>query len=297
MKRGKGLMLHDAINCSVSKGFTQIPNDMLHNPNISGKAKALLCLLLSNKKGWQSHAITLKKFMKEKGSALQSGLQELEELGYLLRLRYRDITTKTYQGSFWAYTDVPGKFMLEEHITTLEQYGFETIVKVKKPYPDYPDVGFPDVDYPDMENRALIIPNNNNIKRNKTTSSSSDSSLNKITPRLFEQFWELYPKKADKGKALTAWNKICQRKTIPAPTWGMIKDAIQKQKQSERWQNHNFIPMPTTWLNQSRWFDDPKEMKGSRLDANKPDKIIEYGEAWYLRANGHYYNATGERYS
>ena len=295
MERKKGLMLHDAINCSVSKGFTQIPNDMLHNPNISGKAKALLCLLLSNKKGWQSHAVTLQKFMKERESALQSGLQELEELGYLLRIRYRDIDTKTYRGSFWAYTDIPGKFMLEEHIVTLEQHGFETISKAKKPYPDFPDVDYPHVGFPDVENQGLIIPNNNKTKKNKTKISSSDSQ--KITPKMFDIFWDIYPKKVDKGKALTSWNRICHRNTPEPPLWPYIKKAIQEQKQTERWQEYSFIPNPTTWLNQSRWLDDPKEMTRRQVDANKPKKLIEYGETWYLHANGNYYNSEGERHS
>ena len=53
MERTKGAVafnLPDAINCSITKEFTQIPNDLLRNPEISGKAKSILFLLLSKRK-------------------------------------------------------------------------------------------------------------------------------------------------------------------------------------------------------------------------------------------------------
>jgi hypothetical protein len=88
------------------------------------------------------------------------------------------------------------------------------------------------------------------------------SSMNGyITPKLFETFWKLYPKKIDKGKALSSWNKICTRKNITPPLWKELRIALHHQKQSERWKDKTFIPHPTTWLNQSRWLDDPLEMK------------------------------------
>lgn len=78
---------------------------------------------------------------------------------------------------------------------------------------------------------------------------------------MFDKFWKLYPKKADKGKALTAWNKICKRSINQRPTYHQVIKAILSQKKSERWQTVEYIPMPTTWLNQARWLDDPTQMK------------------------------------
>ena len=80
-----------------------------------------------------------------------------------------------------------------------------------------------------------------------------------ITPKLFEDFWELYPKKTDKGKAKNKWEILCTKKEN-RPVWKEIRKALHDQIKSERWQNKQYIPMPTTWLNQSRWLDDPKEM-------------------------------------
>lgn len=89
---------------------------------------------------------------------------------------------------------------------------------------------------------------------------------NYITPKLFEHFWELYPKKTDKGKALTSWEKLCKKEN--RPEWAEIRTAIKLQIKTPRWQNPKFIPLPTTWLNNSRWLDDPTEMTGDY--DNKP---------------------------
>lgn len=92
---------------------------------------------------------------------------------------------------------------------------------------------------------------------------------NKITQTLFQEFWKLYPKKTDKGKALTSWNKLCNKKG--RPTWRIVRNAIIKQKRTERWQD-GFIPLPATWINQSRWLDDPEQMtRFQNKDVTKSD--------------------------
>ena len=60
----KELKLPDAINCSLTKNFTQVPNNLLRNPNITSKAKAILCLLLSNKE-ISSKNVFNKEFLNE----------------------------------------------------------------------------------------------------------------------------------------------------------------------------------------------------------------------------------------
>lgn len=82
-----------------------------------------------------------------------------------------------------------------------------------------------------------------------------------ITPRRFESFWKLYPNKGHKGAAFTKWNKMCKAKPKDRPTWKEIKLGILGQIKSEQWSEKEFIPLPTTWLNQSRWLDDPTKMK------------------------------------
>lgn len=188
MKRKKSISIPDIINQSASKEFTQIPNELLRNPDLTFKAKGLLSLLLSNKKGWHSYIATIKQMSYEGEDAIRSALKELEQAGYLIRLRYRDKKTKVQRGSFWAYTDFPGKFNFNETLKVLDKQGMEVIYQGNKKL-DYPNEENPDVDYPNEENPSLKIlndkniniKNNNNIydqengHNNKTTNSSSQS--------------------------------------------------------------------------------------------------------------------------
>jgi hypothetical protein len=116
-----------------------------------------------------------------------------------------------------------------------------------------------------------------------------------ITPKLFEDFWEIYPKKVDKGKAISKWNQICSRKEN-RPAWKEVYKAVQDQIKTERWQTKKYIPHPTTWLNQSRWLDDPKEMISIKFTNAPSDKIIRDGEEWFLQPDGKYRNTEGTLY-
>ncbi len=66
----------------------------------------------------------------------------------------------------------------------------------------------------------------------------------------FSRFWQSYPKKTGKGAALKAWNKL-------KPPLQQVLAALQWQKASKPWLE-GFIPLPTTYLNQERWNDEPE---------------------------------------
>lgn len=108
MQRSKNIP--DAINVSHLPNYTPIPNDLIRDPNISGKAKAILCLLLSNSNGWTSHVQAIEKMMKEGKDAIYSGLQELEIFGYFMRVKYRNKVSKKIIGNLWCYTNKKNNF-------------------------------------------------------------------------------------------------------------------------------------------------------------------------------------------
>ena len=260
----------DAINCSTSKNYVSIPNDLLRNPTISGKAKALMCILLANKEGWKSCIPAIKLMMKEGETAIRGAIAELEQTGYLLRIRYRDKQTKTWKGSFWAYSDQPGQFNIQANIDVLDKEGMEIYLQEK------PHRGFPHVGFPHMANPGIIILNIKKTKNKEEVSTTSHDlettpKIKTITPKLFERFWTLYPKKARKGEALTTWLRICNRQE-PAPTWTEVKKAIRAQKETDQWCK-GFIPAPSVWLNQRRWLDDPAEMKDWKNETPKPTPL------------------------
>jgi len=71
----------------------------------------------------------------------------------------------------------------------------------------------------------------------------------------FLKFWGAYPKKIGKGSAFISYQKI----KTPKPQLEIIIGAIEIQNKSKQWQDAQFIPNPSTWLNQRRWEDELKE--------------------------------------
>ena len=70
----------------------------------------------------------------------------------------------------------------------------------------------------------------------------------------FERFWKAYPRKVGKDAAQRAFDKR-------RPTAALVDDmvaAIERQCRSDAWTKDGgqFIPHPTTWLNQGRWNDE-----------------------------------------
>ncbi len=128
-------------------------------------------------------------------------------------------------------------------------------------------------------------PASEEIRKEKDNNASNPDSP--ITQSQFEEFWKLYPRKVDKGRALTVWERICRQNGRKRPTWRQVSTAIIEQKKTDRWKEKKYIPHPTTWLNNQRWLDDPEEMVSysdseslsasntTTAPSQQPEKIIE----------------------
>ena len=96
-------------------------------------------------------------------------------------------------------------------------------------------------------------------KYSSQSHSQSHSELEKEKNKTgeFDVFWNAYPKKIGKKDALKAWEKAKDK-----PALADILRSIASFKSTEQWTKDNgqFIPNPSTWLNQGRWADEP--MKG-----------------------------------
>lgn len=87
-------------------------------------------------------------------------------------------------------------------------------------------------------------------------------------PDTFLEFWQAYPRKVGKPVALKAYRKLNPSCSLHAE----MMEALEKQKASVQWQKDGgqYIPHPSTWLNQRRWEDEqpvaaqPVEMQPKR---------------------------------
>jgi hypothetical protein len=70
----------------------------------------------------------------------------------------------------------------------------------------------------------------------------------------FDRFWDSYPRKVAKGNALKSWKKL----NPPAELIEKILSHLDSMKDSDQWTSDHgqFIPHPTTYLNQQRWEGD-----------------------------------------
>ena len=72
----------------------------------------------------------------------------------------------------------------------------------------------------------------------------------------FDIWWAAYPRKTAKGAARKSFEKAIRLTTLQT-----MLAALEWQRTQEQWlkDGGQFIPMPTTYLNQERWDDQPLE--------------------------------------
>ena len=79
----------------------------------------------------------------------------------------------------------------------------------------------------------------------------------------FDQFYEAYPRHVGKKAARKAWDGAKDRPSLEA-----ILLAIAAQKKSHDWTKDGgqYIPHPSTWLNQGRWSDQPTQRQPTVME-------------------------------
>ncbi len=71
----------------------------------------------------------------------------------------------------------------------------------------------------------------------------------------FDDFWKIYPRKTDKKKAKTAWDKISPNDDLAIK---IITNVSNRLASGEWVKGSQYIPHPTTYLNGARWDDEPQ---------------------------------------
>lgn len=106
----------------------------------------------------------------------------------------------------------------------------------------------------------------------------SQTKIDDVKQQKFDEFWKVYPRKVGKLAAKKAWGRI-----KPAPgLYDKILLAVEQQKKNLQWQRDNgqYIPHPSTWLNQGRWDDEPLKV-GNAGPANFTQR--EYSDDFFDR--------------
>ena len=107
--------------------FSQVPDNIVNNPNVSAKAKGICWYMWTkrNLKNWWLYTIDITNHMKESKSAINSGLKELRKARYVALVRLYDIQKSQISKFMWLmfpkpYTEKDLKSVLgllkEKHI-------------------------------------------------------------------------------------------------------------------------------------------------------------------------------------
>ena len=225
-----------------------IPAEILLNENLSVMEKFLYAEIDSFcGRGRECYAanIHFAKIMQVSERRIQQLLVSLEEKGMIRRrVVYKEGTKEVLRRYLKAIPPTPfDTTPPEENFTTPGEENFVT--PPEESFTPPPEENFT------IDNILREHIENTPIPPEGGEARSSDTGR---TDERFEEFWKAYPRKVGKGAALKAYKRI-------KPSADLSKAmllAVEKQKRSDQWRKDNgqYIPNPSTWLNQRRWDDE-----------------------------------------
>ena len=241
----------------ISNGnFTQISNPLLERLaelQLSGAGFRLILFIIRNsygyKRKWTRHESVRKigRDIKMTSSSVGLAIQVLIENGILEKNGKGELCLNK---SGIASVRETGHLRASEK---LDKSVRETGQSVRETGQSVRETGHP-----------LII-RKENLKEN--------SKERETYPEAFILFWKAYPRKTGKDKALESWKK-------KSPPLADCLTALEWQRNQSQWvkDSGQFIPHPTTWINQGRWNDEPIKASAGSSSAPIPGKYDGIGE-------------------
>jgi len=222
-----------------TKNFTVVPNEFLHSRTLSFKSKGILTYLLSLPADWELHVSHLATISTDGRDSVYNGIQELVESKYI----WKRPRSGTEPGG-WEYFvyDAP---------------------ELDCPFGESPNTENPDTENPES-GKSVTTKYYNSKERTKEEQNIEEQS----TDVEFETFYSSYPRKVAKPQARKAWNK---NKCVLSE----VLPSLEQHKKN--WKDPQFIPHPSTWLNQRRWEDEqPIVKQESSVFAKQENRFVQY---------------------
>lgn len=205
--------------------FAIIPNSAIRNPEISTGAFRLLAYLMSHKDGYELTYEQIERQTTLGRWAINQAAENLTALGYLEVRRPKGADGR-FGPKHWVIMD-PDSEPVEPYLST---------------------VGNSTVDEPHMEKST---DNKENYLNKKTT--NKDIYAQNEFERVFEEFYEIYPRKVGKDLARKTMFKLLTAGTDSFT----ILAGVQRLASDPNLPEKQYIPHPGTWLSEGRWNDEP----------------------------------------
>lgn len=222
--------------------YTCVANDSIRDPDLSFKATGLLVFLLSMPDTWNPNRAHLASVKPDGDAAVRSALSELIDRGYVVRER---ITLDN------------GTFAWLHHVH-------------ERPEIAPPCTEKPLVDDPLVENHPLVS-NEDEVPDEEVT---NDASVEESTPDPFDEFWTVYPRKVAKPRARQAYASALKRTDHNTIAEGLAPFLAYWMTLTGA--ERDYIPHPSTWLNQDRWDDTPPAARRATAKRTGTDVARDY---------------------
>lgn len=104
---------------------------------------------------------------------------------------------------------------------------------------------------PETETETETYKRKDLLTADASSGTSTPTDITCAYPKAFESWWDHYPRKAGKRKALAAWKRARKRATDQQLIDGAIRYANDPHRTDE------YTKYPEGWLNRDGWLDDP----------------------------------------
>lgn len=235
--------------------YTVMANHHLRDERLSLKAKGLLSMLLSLPDDWEISIRGLASIVTDGVGAVQTGINELIEAGYIVRRR-QHAESGAFAGFEYIIHEVPP--CTENPYTANPYTGKPYTENPAQSSKDKPSTIPPIVPHEGEDSLSLAALDSSlgegadeakPKRKRRATKSAPD-----YRPDTFARFWAAYPRGEDKQGAIAAWDEL---KPDDATLQAMSR-ALVRQKASEEWQRGIGIPYAVRWLRRRRWEDEIK---------------------------------------
>ena len=217
-------MIHKIIH--HNRRYTTVTNDLVRDPRVSATAFRLYAYINSHESGYELRYSQIERETGMKKYAIQNAIDNLKELGYL-RTEQQKNENGRWGSLVW--------FLLDPHAGE-------------------PSTGDTVVDSLHSGETRPLKKTNNTKKLNNTKNINGDILR-------FDEFWELYPRKRDKGKAKKSYRTACKKTDEQT-----IIDSVKQYALEVEGKEATYIKYPASWLNAESWLNEVEETEEMRRE-------------------------------
>lgn len=218
--------------------FTQLYNKVLQTCT-NMEAIAVWAYLQSQSDNWKLSPIQLRKHFKVGKDKMYSILTYMIECKLIVRhVQYGEM----HKHISTSYTVLDGMEFLDPARVV------ENVVQTSAPLPENPEPESPEPENQDYKKEREI--EKKDIEKDINNISATDVT-HESEPCAFNEFWNIYPIKKNKIRARKIWerNKLNKHAVL------ICNDVSNRQVNDTAWADEQYIPHPSTYLQNERWND------------------------------------------